>query len=301
MAQRTDNLAILFAHIARTTHIYEDLVDKTAKKLIDASRAVLSETTEKYQGTVIKPIGDEIMCVFPTADDAVEAAIEMNLSLDDMPFPEKPGYGTPNLYVGIQFGKVIRDDDDVVGDAVNVASRMVALASQRQIVTTEGTVKLLSQERRSTARFIDNTSVKGKSGGLRVYEVIWEEHDLLATATVTQIPEIPITNCRLELTYRGRTIALDENRPSATMGRQKSNDVVVVGDRVSRTHARIEYNDGKFTLIDQSSNGTIMEIKGQKSVLLKREGAMLLGSGLIGLGRKVDPESKVAVHFAIKS
>jgi len=299
MAQTTDILAILFADIARSTHIYESLGNKTAKNLIDASLAVLSDVTEKYQGTVIKTIGDEIMCTFPTAGNAVEAAIQMHLSLDDMPFPENPDYGSPNLYVGIQFGKVIREAGDVFGDAVNVASRMVALAKQRQIVTTEGTIKLLSQERQSTTRCIDNTTVKGKSGGFRIYEVVWEAHDM--TVMATQKAEMPTTKYRLEITYQDQSIELDENRPSATLGRQKHNDVVVDDDRVSRSHARIEYNRGKFTLIDQSSNGTIMKIRGQKSVLLKREGIQLKDSGVIGLGRKVTPESETAVHFAIKS
>jgi class 3 adenylate cyclase len=98
----------------------------------------------KYQGTVIKTIGDEIMCTFPNANDAVEVAVKMHQSLDDMPFPENPAYGSPNIYVGFQFGKVIRDGSDVFGDTVNLASRMVALTKQRQIITTEGTVKLLS-------------------------------------------------------------------------------------------------------------------------------------------------------------
>jgi len=301
MAQTTDTTAILVADIARTTHIYESLGDSTAKKLIDASKALISEVTEKYQGTVVKSVGDETMCTFPTANDAVEAAVEMNLSLDDMPFPDNPDFGTPNLYIGVQFGKVIREDDDVYGDAVNVASRMVGLAGQRQIVTTESTVKLLSQERQSTAQYIDNTKVKGKSGGLGIYEVVWEENDLAATAMATQKMEIPTLKAHLELTYQGQTITLHENRPIATMGRQKKNDLVVDNDRASRSHARIEYNQGKFTLIDQSSNGTIMKIKGQKSVLLKRKGAQLKGSGVIGLGRKVKPESKAAVHFVVKS
>ncbi len=298
MARITDILAILFADIAKSTHIYETLGNKVAKNLIDASISLLSKVTAKYQGTVIKTIGDEIMCTFPTANDAVEAAIEMHQSLEDMPFPENPDYGSPNIYVGIQFGTVIKEGGDVFGDAVNVAARMVALAKQRQIITTEGTVKLLSQERQSLARCIDKTTVKGKSGVLRIYEMIWEEHAL--TVMVTDTPEIPTIKSRLELTYQGQTIKLDENRPSATLGRQVHNDVVVNDSRVSRSHARIEYNRGKFTLIDQSSNGTLVRIQGKKSVRLKREETQLLGNGVIGLGRVVTPESETAVHFAIK-
>ena len=299
MARTTDILAILFADIAKSTHIYETLGDKTAKNLIDASISLLSEVTAKYQGTVIKTIGDEIMCTFPTANEAVEAAIEMHQSLGDMPFPENPDFGSPNIYVGIQFGTVIKEGGDIFGDAVNLASRMVALAKQRQIITTEGTLKLLSAERQSTARCIDKTTVKGKSGGIRIYEVVWEAHDLTVMATTS--PEIPTIKSCLELTYQGQTIELDENRPSATLGRQRHNDVVVNDSRVSRSHARIEYNRGKFTLIDQSSNGTMVQIQEEKSILLKREETQLLGNGVIGLGRDVTPESETAVHFAIKS
>jgi len=298
MARKTDILAILFADIAKSTHIYESLGDQVAKNLIDASLTLLSDVTAKYQGTVIKTIGDEIMCTFPTADDAVEAAIEMHQTLGDMPFPENPDYGSPNIYVGIQFGKVIKEGGDVFGDAVNVAARMVARAKQRQIITTEGTIKLLSAEHQSSARCIDSTTVKGKSGVLRIYEVIWEAHDLTVMATNT--PDAPAIKCYLELTFQGQSIKLDENRPSATLGRQMHNDVVVNDIRASRSHARIEYNRGKFTLIDQSSNGTFVLIQGQDSIHLKREETQLLENGVIGLGRDITPEMESAVYFAIK-
>ena len=99
MGRITDILAVLFADIAKSTHIYEVLGDKTAKNLIDASVSLLSEVTVKYQGTVIKTIGDEILCTFPTANDAVEAAIEMHQSLENIPFPGNSVYGSPNIYV----------------------------------------------------------------------------------------------------------------------------------------------------------------------------------------------------------
>lgn len=299
MARTTDILAILFADIAKSTHLYETLGNKIAKNLIDACISLLSKVTKNHQGTVIKTIGDEIMCTFPTANDAVEAAIEMHKSLEDMHFPEKPDYSSPNIYVGFQFGPVIKEDGDIFGDAVNVAARMVALAKQRQIITTEGTVMLLSKEQQSFVRCIDKTTVKGKSGVLSIYEVIWEAHDV--TVMATHKPEFSTIKSHLELTYHGQTIKLDENRPSATLGRQRHNDVVINNSRVSRSHARIEYNRGKFVLIDQSSNGTAVRIQGKKSILLKQEETQLLGKGVIGLGQDVTPESETAVHFAIKS
>ena len=299
MTRITEILAILFADIAQSTHIYETLGDKVAKNLIDASIALLANVAAQHQGTVIKTIGDEIMCTFPTANDAVEAAVKMHQALENMPFPEKPGYGPPNIYIGIQFGPVIKEGGDVFGDAVNVAARMVSLAKQRQIITTEDTLKLLSEERQAFTRCIDKITVKGKSGLLRIYEVIWEAQDI--TVMGTQIPEAKTVETYLDLTFQGQTIRLDENRPSATLGRQKHNDVVVDDRRASRSHARIEYNRGRFTLVDQSSNGTMVRIQGEKDVLLKRDEIQLLGRGVIGLGRQVKPESPTAVHFAVKS
>jgi len=84
------------------------------------------------------------------------------------------------------------------------------------------------------------------------------------------------------------------------MGRQSHNDVIVNDNRVSRTHARIEYRRGKFVLVDQSSNGTFALIQGKKSISLKRDEATLLGNGIIALGREPDPDSPEIIRFAIK-
>jgi hypothetical protein len=43
-----------------------------------------------------------------------------------------------------------------------------------------------------------------------------------------------------------------------------------------------------------------MAIQGKDGILLKREEKQLLGSGVIGLGREVTPDSPLAIHFAIK-
>jgi len=291
-------LAILFADVAKSTHLYETLGNTAAKTLIGNCLSILSKATVQHQGTVIKTIGDEIMCTFPTANDAVEAAMEMNRELEMMPMTGMPGAVPPNIYVGIQHGPVIKEDEDVFGDAVNVAARMVALAKQRQIITTEETVSELKPEHKESSRVIDKTTVKGKSGEIDIYEVVWEHQD--ATVMVDDSRDALVMQARMELSFQGQQVEVDQNRPSVTMGRQGHNDVVVNDGRVSRSHARIEYNRGKFSLIDQSTNGTFALIQGKKSINLKRDEAALLGSGIIGLGREVTPDSPLAIHYSIK-
>lgn len=297
--RKTVTLAILFADIAKSTHLYEKLGDKIARNLIAKCISLMTDATLKHNGTLIKTIGDEIMCTFPTANDAVAAAMDMHQDLEDMTVDDKPGAPPPNIYVGIHMGSVISEGGDVFGDAVNVAARMVSQAKQRQIITTEETVEELSPEYKSSAHCIDKTTIKGKSGEIKIYEVIWERQDMTVMLDDSPLEAVAL-RAYLELEYHGQTIEVDESRPSISLGRQSHNDVVVQDNRVSRTHARIEYRRSKFVLIDQSSNGTYALLQGKKKIALKRDEGQLLGNGIIALGREPNPDSPDVIRFVIK-
>jgi len=299
MPRETATLAILFADIAKSTHLYEVLGNQKAKALVDSCLSIMMDITKKLQGTVIKTIGDEIMCTFHTADDAIEAGKAMHESLEQVTIPDKPGQPPPNIYVGIHYGPVIKEGGDVFGDAVNVAARMVSMAKQRQIITNEDTMNYLSDEYKETAQCIDKTTVKGKSGEIKIYEIVWEHHDVTVMLDEDSL-SAPELKCRMEIKFRDNQFLVDENKPALTLGRQIHNDVVVNDSRVSRSHSRIEYNRGKFVLIDQSSNGTGVLIQGKKNVTIKRDEKPLIGNGIICLGREADPDSPLAIHYSIK-
>ncbi len=298
MPRETDTLAILFADIAKSTHLYEKLGNTVAQDLIATCLTLFEKITNYFEGSVIKTIGDEIMCTFPTAQNAVEAAVEMNESLEDMPMPESVTTAPPNIYVGIQYGNVIKEDGDVFGDAVNVAARMVAQAKQRQIITTKETVDELDEDLQNSASCIDKTIVKGKSGEMSIFEIVWEQHDV--TVMMDDAIDSPALRCRMELSVGSTVLEMDESRPSATLGRQLHNDVVVKDKGVSRSHARIEYNRGKFILIDQSTNGTFVLLQGKKKVHLRRDETALLGHGVISLGKEIEGEADTHIKYVIK-
>lgn len=294
--RKTATLAILFADIAESIHLYEVLGDKTAQKVIGTSISLLSDVASRYRGRVIKTIGDEVMCAFPSANDAVEAAKDMHQALGEMTVNERVGFSPPNIHVGIHLGPVISEGGDIFGDAVNVAARMVSLAKPRQIITTEHTVEALLPEHKSSVRCIDKITIKGKSVEVKVYEVVWERQDM--TLMLDRATEFTDLRTRLELGFHGRTIVVDESRPAVTLGRQSHNDVVVDDNHVSRTHGRIEYRRGKFVLVDHSTNGTYVLMQGEKAINLKRGEAPLHGNGTIGLGRERDPDSPDVIHFS---
>lgn len=109
-----------------------------------------------------------------------------------------------------------------------------------------------------------------------------------------------VTKPRLVLTFHNQTFEVDESRNTVTMGRQEYNDIEVLDNRVSRSHAVVEFRKGKFILIDRSTNGTFVMFEGQEGISLKRKELALKGKGIIGLGWKVDFDSPDAVHFVLK-
>ena len=70
-------LAILFADVVGSTRLFEAMGDLRARDMVSTCIDVMREATEQHSGSVIKTIGDEVMSTFPTADDALNAAGEM--------------------------------------------------------------------------------------------------------------------------------------------------------------------------------------------------------------------------------
>jgi hypothetical protein len=105
----------------------------------------------------------------------------------------------------------------------------------------------------------------------------------------------------LILKYGKVVVIVNETNARVGIGRQKSNDIQVVNNRVSRTHALIEYKDGKYYLIDQSSNGTFLLMEGSPGVTIKKRAVMLTARSVIGPGYKVDFKSPDAIHIIFET
>jgi len=302
MTKEPINLCVLFSDIAKSTQLYDQRGDIVANRIIRDCIKILSNVAYHFNGSVIKSIGDEILCTFDNPSNAVHAGRAMHEAIDKLEYSDIPDFSSPNIYVGIHYGPVIEDGGDIFGDTVNIAARLVSIAKQRQIIISEQTARLLSEELSSTTKYIDKVTFKGKSGVVNIYEVVWEKEDMtviLSKASGTFIQDI-ISGISLILSYNDNIITVEQNRPVVTLGRQSHNDIIVCDSPVSRSHARVECRRGKFFIIDQSTNGTYVYEDGKKSIRVKQVEVPLNGSGIISLGRKPEPDSPFAIHYEIK-
>ncbi len=290
-------LAILFADVVGSTRLFEVMGDLRARDMVATCLEVMREATERHNGTVIKTIGDEVMSTFPTADDALNAAGQMQKQI--AAHTELRVEGQPvAIRIGCHFGPVVLEARDVFGASVHTANRMTSQAKAGQIITTAATVERLSPEWRASVRQIDVATIRGQGGEVALYEVLWQTEDV-----TSMLPAIALTGRdnrrpqRLRLSVQDREVILDESRPHVAIGRADDNDIVIRGNLISRLHARIEFSRNRFTLTDQSTNGTFVQISGEEEAFVRRDSMPIKGEGLIGLGRIPDQDSPLTIHF----
>jgi class 3 adenylate cyclase len=282
--------AILFADIVDSTGIYESLGDNQALSLVNLLFDALTRDVVAAKGTVVKTLGDGMVCQFGAADAAWRAACAMQVSAHEMA-PRVPGRLA--IKVGFNYGPVVLKDADVFGDTVNVCARLVAMANAGQVLTTQQTVAELSRVPKLRCRPLYPMKMKGRAEPVSVYDVPWRaDPDLTETSMHEQAPARAGTWV-LKLNYGGETFEVPPGG-GARIGRDKSNDVVIASPRVSRVHARIYARERNFVIVDQSSNGTFVLIDGNDTeVMLRREEAVLGERGWIGVG---NPASKHGEH-----
>jgi class 3 adenylate cyclase len=300
MTAQTQNIAILFADVSDSTRLYESLGDVLGRHKVSRCLNTVTEVVNLHQGKVVKTIGDEVMCTFDSADDAVSAACDIHESVERMVL-EETATGTIAMAVriGLHCGAAIVEGNDVFGDAVNTASRMASLAKARQILTTESTVQMLGPPLRSAARCIDRTLVKGKKDTIDIYEILWQPEDATLMASGIMLGKPPPGV--MQLRYHDNHVNLNYDDDSLVLGRSHSCDLVVDEPLASRQHLRIECRHGKFYAVDQSTNGTYIQLDNGEEIFLRREQAPLRGSGQISLGRSFRHDPKETIQFSLQA
>ena len=110
--------AIMFTDIVGYTALM-GRDEQMAFKLLDTNRQIHKQAIEQYNGKLVKELGDGVMASFNTVSDAVNAAIKIQKACT--------GSKELSLRIGIHEGEIIYENNDIYGDAVNIASRIQTL------------------------------------------------------------------------------------------------------------------------------------------------------------------------------
>jgi len=298
IAESSARRAILFADVCDSTSIYETLGDTRALAAINRLFAVLAKKVKAAKGSVVKTMGDGMVCQFVSPDAALRAACDMQEATAALTSPTLRRELT--VKVAFTYGPIVPKGGDVFGDTVNVCSRLVGMANPGQVLTTQETVDALSPGLRKRCRALAPTRVRGRAAEIAPCEVLWRGDADITALNLTKETLARATQWVLKLTYGDGTFTVDASG-SVRIGRDPQNEVVVPSQHASRLHARVFGRDGNFVIADQSSNGTFVMVDGStREVRLRREEALLGERGTIGLGSPTTPAGDHLLYYKVE-
>ncbi len=180
-------LTMLFSDIAGFTTISEKMQPETITKLLNRYLTPMTDVVFKNYGLLDKYIGDAVMAVFGTpyqedhAFRACKTAVEMQKKINELRdlwkehgvenFNARIGLNTGPVSVG-NMGSDMRFDYTVIGDAVNLASRLEGINKQYGTLICISETTYEAVKGRVVARELDAVKVKGKKEAVKIYELI---------------------------------------------------------------------------------------------------------------------------------
>jgi len=267
----------------------------------EASLAVLQRALDRLiahcrscGGEVGNIVGGELLGIFPSPDAALDAAHRMQQDIHLDPGIHSPGL---SLAIGIHYGPVHRAGAEVFGNSINTAARVRAEARPRQILLTRHARNALRARSHDALTTFDRIRVKGKSEELTLVEATWEPSDLNSTSVMAKVVDAGylgnLAAARLELMIGDARFEVPAQATPVHIGRGSQCEIRVASTAASRLHAR----RGKFLLTDLSTNGTHLVRSDGSEMTLKREEAVLTGSGRFALGEPATGDTRWAITF----
>lgn len=163
MPQTRQLAAIMFTDIVGYTALMGN-DEKIAFEILEKNRVLHKPIIEHFNGRFIKELGDGVMASFSTVSDAVNAALKI-----------QEGCNLVNHYqlrIGIHQGEVVFENDDIFGDAVNIAARIQGAANPGCIYVSESIQNNIANKKDILSNFVKEEMLKNVEGPVRIFEVL---------------------------------------------------------------------------------------------------------------------------------
>jgi len=161
--------AIMAADMSGYSRLMERDEDGVISRQKGYRRELIDLSIERYHGHIVKTTGDGMLVEFPSAQDAVRCAVEVQDGMVEREgarsFDDRIQYR-----VGINVGDIVYDDGDVFGDAVNVASRLESLAEPGGVCISDSVHEMVQDRVREEFRDLGSQRVKNISRLIKVWQ-----------------------------------------------------------------------------------------------------------------------------------
>ena len=184
MTEPTRKLAaIVFTDIVGFTKLTAEDQSK-ASALLKQQRELFRPIVESYKGMWVKEMGDGLLLTFDTITDAVNCCIklqETSKQIDDL-----------NLRIGIHQGEILIEENDILGDDVNVAARIEPFSAPGGIAISNKVHDAIVRESDFTTKYLGKPKLKGVGQEVKVYCI-----------TSHGLPETKLSDVSAKLEHEG--------------------------------------------------------------------------------------------------
>ena len=154
--------AIMFTDLEGYTALMQQNEEK-AIQVRDKHRQIFNSITEKHKGRVLQYYGDGTLSIFDSAIDAVKCGIEMQLD-----FQEDPAIP---VRIGIHTGDIIFSEEEIIGDGVNVASRIESLSVPGSVFISDKVYDEIKNQESIKTSMLKTFKLKNVKKPIEVYAI----------------------------------------------------------------------------------------------------------------------------------
>ena len=162
MAHSRHLAAIMFADIMGFTAIMEQDEEQAMSMREKLKNKLLAEVS-LHNGKVLKFSGDGALCIFDSAIESIQAAVEVQINMQHEP--------KVALRIGIHQADIILEDSDVHGDGVNIASRLESLAIPGSILISGKVYDDLKNHKEIQAISLGKYSLRNVKEPVHIYAI----------------------------------------------------------------------------------------------------------------------------------
>ena len=163
-------LTILFTDMESSTALRQRLGDAQAQEVVHTHDAIVREALGAHGGSEIKHTGDGIMASFPSASSGLECAVAIQRGVaayvEEHPDPPLA------VYIGLNAGEPIAEEEDLFGTSVDLARRICDRA-EPSVILVSNVVRELAAGKGFLFSDLGGTVLRGFEDPVRLYEVRW--------------------------------------------------------------------------------------------------------------------------------
>ena len=171
MAALSKNLTVMFVDIKGYTKRSQEQTRSQNQQLIQAFGNTVQPVIQQRGGQIIKGLGDAFLITFESSTDAVLAGMDIQKKIHQI---NQQGLLEFKLEVRVALcaGDIRIEDNDIFGDAVNIAARVEGITPENQVYFTESVFHTMNKNE-IPHQEVGKIDLRGISASVTVYKALW--------------------------------------------------------------------------------------------------------------------------------